>query len=182
MNWISGSIDTSSLHDRGWRSTTAALLLDNSALLLFLKLSSLWACDCLASSWISWGGDIAWRVYLFLLGLQEQLLSCAGEDFLDVVACFGAGLENLVNSVLLCELDCSVLLDFSFFVHFCFVSNEVYFDILRGVLLDLLEPVGQIGKCLVASHVVSQEYTVSSSVEYPCHWSKWLLTCSIPNL
>ena len=63
-----------------------------------------------------------------------------------------------------------------------FVSNQIYAHIFWSVLLYLFEPFYEVGKSLITRAIVSQEYTVSSSVEDPGHRPEALLTCGVPYL
>ena len=74
-----------------------------------------------------------------------------------------------MDSLLLRELNSAVFLYLTLLFHFGFVSNQVDFYVFGGVLLDFLEPLGQIGESLIPGNIVSQEYAMGTPVEYPCY-------------
>ena len=67
--------------------------------------------------------------------------------------------------MILSKFDGSLELHLPLLLHLGLVAYEVDFHVLRGVLLDLLQPVGQVRKCLIPRDVVGEENAVGTSVE-----------------
>ena len=86
-----------------------------------------------------------------------------------------------MDAILAGVLDSSVKLHLSLALVVALVADEVDANILRCVLLDLLQPVLQVLKSLVTRYVVSQKDTVSSTIENPCHRLEGLLASLCKN-
>ena len=106
-----------------------------------------------------------------------QFLGCARENFLDISSRFSTGLEALMDLVLASELDSAIKLYFTSFLQFSFVTYEVDANILCCMIPDLFQPLFQILKCFISCYIISQEDTVSSSIEDPGHRLERFLTC-----
>ena len=87
-----------------------------------------------------------------------------------------------MNTILFTELNGSFKSDLSLIIELRFVSYHENDNILLPMLLYVLQPLGKWHKCLVSRDVISQEYALSSSVEYSSDWFEWFLSCRVPNL
>ena len=81
-----------------------------------------------------------------------------------------------MDTVALGKLDGPLELDFSLLLHLRLVTDKVYLDIFRRMLLYLLKPVNEVCKCLIPGDIISQEHAVGTSVKDSCHRSEGFLT------
>ena len=117
-----------------------------------------------------------------LLLVLVQLFACQGKYFLNVETGLGTRLKELIDAVLLAKLNCPLSSHFTLVFQVCSVANQIDHDVLTCMLLYLLQPVYYVRECLFTGNIVSEEYAMSSSVEYTSNRPERLLTCSVPDL
>lgn len=128
-------------HLYNYVSTTTTFLFNNTTLFLFLEFRSLRTLNRLSCSWVSRWSYVVRCLYFIFFCLYKQFLSCTWKNLLNIISCFGTSLKYLVYCMLLGKFNGSFFLNFSFLFHFSLVTNQIYFNIFRSVLLNFFKPI-----------------------------------------
>ena len=74
-----------------------------------------------------------------------------------------------MNSVVMSEFQSTLEGYLSLLFKLSLITNEIDSYVLTGMLFYFFKPLYEVHKGLVSGHVIGQEYTVSTSVEYSGH-------------